>query len=76
MQCNDLDGVLGARLQAIDYRRLCVSSWCRQQLSLAFLWARIQNPVRCDNSLGAVPRDLHGGGIDFREGQVLGVVHI
>lgn len=76
MQGNDLDGVFGSGLQAVDYRRLGVSSWRRQQLSFAFLWARIQNPVGCDDALRAVPRELHGGGIDFREGEVLGVVHI
>lgn len=76
VQRDDLDVVLGTGLQAVDHCRLGVPSWRGQQLSFAFLRARIQNPVRCNDSLGAVPRDLHGGGIDVGEGQVLGVVHI
>lgn len=76
MQSDDLHRVLGARLQTVDDSGLCVPSGGRDQLPFALLRTGVQDPVGCDDSLGTVPADPQGGGLDVGEAEVFGVVHI
>lgn len=76
MQSNDLHRVLGARLQTVDDGRLGVPSWGWDQLPFALLGTGVQDPVGCDDSLGTVPADPQGGGLDVGEAKVFGVVHV
>lgn len=76
MQSDDLHRVLGARLQTIDDGGLGVAPRGREQLPLTLLRTGVQDPVGRDDSLGTIPADPQGGGLDVREAEVFGVVHI
>lgn len=76
MQSDDLHRVLGARLQIVDGGGLGVPPGGREQLPFTFLGTGVQDPVGRDDSLGTVPADPQGGGLDVREAEVFGVVHI
>lgn len=76
VQGDDLHGVFGSRTQAVDDGRLSVTAGGRVELSLAFFRVGVQNPVGCDDSFRTVPGDTEGGGVDLREAQVFGPVHI
>lgn len=76
MQGDDLHRVLGARLQTVDGGGLSVPPGGREQLPFTLLGTGVEDPVGRDDSVGAVPVDPQGGGLNVREAEVLGVVHI
>lgn len=76
MQSDDLHRVLGAWLQTVDGGGLGVPPGGREQLPFTLLGTGVQDPVGRDDSLGTVPADPQGGGLDVREAEVFGVVHI
>lgn len=76
MHGDDLHGVLGAGLQAVDDGRLGVGPGSGPQLPLTLLRAGVEDAVRGNDALGTVPGDPQRGGVDVGEGQVLGMVHI
>lgn len=76
MQSDDLHRVLSARLQTVDDGGLGVACGGWDQLPFALLGTGVQDPVGRDDSLGTVPADPQGGGLDVGKAEVFGVVHI